>query len=185
MIEATDQALIQRVVTLNCHDSFNVLVKRHQSTLCYSLQQMTGWDQSVADYLAQETFIKAYTSITPFKGTVKFSSWLYRIAYNVMISHFRVARNRELTLGDDGTHFTESSVSFNSNNQHRDLAGVILKLAPQQRMALHLHYFPAAELLNQIPRQVMITPQFIASLGGVAAAISGLIYWKCEADLDF
>ena len=139
MTDATDQALIQRVVTLNCHDSFNVLVKRHQSTLRYSLRQMTGWDQSLADDLAQETFIKAYTSITSFKGTAKFSSWLYRIAYNVMISHFRVARNRELTLGDDGTHSTESSVSFNSNDLHRDLARVMLKLAPQQRMALHLH----------------------------------------------
>lgn len=165
MIEATDQALIQRVVTLNCHDSFNLLVKRHQSTLRYSLRQMTGWDQSLADDLAQETFIKAYTSITSFKGTAKFSSWLYRIAYNVMISHFRVARNRELTLGDDGTHLTESSVSFNSNDLHRDLAGAMLKLAPQQRMVLHLH------LHKQLTHQEICTIMEIP-LGTVKTAIT-------------
>ena len=51
--------------------------------------------------------------------------------------------------------------------------------------SLVYHYFPAAELLNQIPRQFTVTPQVIASLGGAAAAISGLIYWTSEADLDF
>jgi len=94
MISATDQALIKRVQTLQCQDSFSVLVERHQSDLRYSLRQMTNWDEGLADDLSQETFLKAYQSIKTFKGSAKFSSWLYRIAYNLMISHFRVARNQ-------------------------------------------------------------------------------------------
>ena len=60
MNEVSDQVLIQKVVTLDCHDSFAGLVKRHQSNLRYSLRQITGWDQALADDIAQETFIKAY-----------------------------------------------------------------------------------------------------------------------------
>ena len=82
-----------------------------------------------------------------------------------MISHFRLARNRELTLGDDGAHSTESSVSFDSNDLHRDLAGAMLKLSPQERMALHLH------LHKQLTHQEICTIMDIP-LGTVKTAIT-------------
>ena len=47
------------------------------------------------------------------------------------------------------------------------------------------HYFPAVELLNQIPRQFTITPADLVLLGGFATALSGLIYWASETDLEF
>jgi RNA polymerase sigma factor (sigma-70 family) len=139
MNEVSDQVLIQKVVTLNCHDSFAGLVKRHQSNLRYSLRQITGWDQALADDIAQETFIKAYQSISSFKGTAKFSSWLYRIAYNIFVSHFRVARNREMTSSEAVLDHNRGVYLSESSDLHRDLAKALLNLPPKQRVALHLH----------------------------------------------
>ena len=101
MLLASDQALIERVVTTDCHDSFGILVERHQSDLRYSLRQMTGWNEALADDLAQETFIQAFKSLKNYQGTAKFSSWIYRIAYNQMVSHFRLARNREVSASEE------------------------------------------------------------------------------------
>jgi len=106
---------------------------------------------------------------------------------------------KELELDKLFTHLRVSEPAF---NETQFLHSVNLALPPKRGISMALesaitlvasaigcslayHYFPVAELLNQIPRQVTITPQFIASLGGVTAAISGLIYWTSEADLDF
>ena len=82
----TDQALIDAVVKEGSHRAFAELVKRYQSPLRYSLRQLTGWNEALAGDLAQETFIKAHSALSSFQGKAKFSSWLYRIAYNLMLS---------------------------------------------------------------------------------------------------
>ena len=86
-MEIDDQTLINRVVKQGNQRAFAELVKRYQSQLRYSLRQMTGWNEALADDLAQETFIKAYQALPGFRAEAKFSSWLYRIAYNQMVSH--------------------------------------------------------------------------------------------------
>jgi len=144
----TDQDLIKAVVKEDSHTAFAELVKRYQSPLRYSLRQLTGWNEALADDLAQETFIKAHRALAGYKGKAKFSSWLYRIAYNEMVGHFRVARNRELTghINDfdsvtDDLCETGGDASVDSANQnlHRDLAKAMHSLSDNQRMALHLH----------------------------------------------
>ncbi|MBT7258619.1 MAG: sigma-70 family RNA polymerase sigma factor [Porticoccaceae bacterium] len=139
---ATDQALIERVAANHCRDSFSILVARHQSDLRYSLRQMTGWDEALADDLAQETFIKAFQAIGSYKSDAKFSSWLYRIAYNQMVSHFRLARNREVTGSEEAlTSATETPVSgeLSQKELHQDLARAMQQLPSQQRMVIHLY----------------------------------------------
>ena len=167
MISAKDQALIKRVQTLQCQDSFSVLVERHQSDLRYSLRQMTNWDEGLADDLSQETFLKAYQSIKTFRGSAKFSSWLYRIAYNLMISHFRVARNREETGVEVLTDIPASQMRTETSQQdlHRDLARAMKVLPATQRMALHLNLH--RELTHSEISDIMEIP-----LGTVKTAIN-------------
>ena len=43
----------------------------------------------LSDDLAQETFIKAYTNLASFKNLSSFSTWLYRIAYNIFYDYIR------------------------------------------------------------------------------------------------
>ena len=54
----------------------------------------------LADDLAQETFLRAYKNIRSFRGEAKFSTWLYRIAYNCFREE---ARKRKELVGIDET----------------------------------------------------------------------------------
>lgn len=64
------------------------------------LRQLARADFALADDLAQETFLKAYKNIRSFRGEAKFSTWLYRIAYNCFRED---ARRRKELVGIDET----------------------------------------------------------------------------------
>lgn len=85
----SDADLIARVVVSDDRHAFSELVRRHQSTVRASLRKLTRGDEGLADELAQETFILAYRNLAKFRFDAKFSTWLYRIAYNVFISDAR------------------------------------------------------------------------------------------------
>lgn len=61
--------------------------------------KFTGGDVDLAADLTQETYRKAWTSIHRFSGRSRFSTWLYRIAYNVFLTH--VSRPRRLSPIDE------------------------------------------------------------------------------------
>ena len=57
-----------------------------------------------AEEVAQDTFIKAYESLSDYRGEAKFSSWLYSIAYRKALDRVRkYKRNRELELIEEIT----------------------------------------------------------------------------------
>ena len=60
-----------------------------------SLYRLCGGDADLAADLTQETYRKAWRSIGRFRGSSKFSTWLYRIAYNTFLNHIRGPRRLE------------------------------------------------------------------------------------------
>ena len=82
----SDPELIARVVGDDDRHAFAELVRRHQSAVRSLLQRLTCGDAARADDLAQDAFLRAYRGLGGFRGGAKFSSWLYRIAYNVFLS---------------------------------------------------------------------------------------------------
>jgi RNA polymerase sigma-70 factor (ECF subfamily) len=101
-VELTDADLIARVLVNGDQHAFGELVKRHQSSVRGLLRQLTRTDVALADDLAQETFIRAYKHIASFRGDAKFSTWLYRIAYNCFRED---ARKRKELVGVDETQW--------------------------------------------------------------------------------
>ncbi len=93
-----DAALVARVLLEDDHHAFAELVRNHQSTVRGLLRQLTRCDFALADDLAQETFLRAYKNIRSFRGEAKFSTWLYRIAYNCFREE---ARKRKELVGID------------------------------------------------------------------------------------
>jgi RNA polymerase sigma-70 factor, ECF subfamily len=137
-VDLDDQALIARVLDNRDEHAFAELVKRYQSQLRYSLRQLTGWDDALADDLAQEAFIKVYKSLHQYQGNAKFFTWMYRIAYNCFAAHCR-SRKEEVQLNQEEL----AEQGFNPETEtdlHRDFARALLIFAPEQRMALHLAY---------------------------------------------
>jgi RNA polymerase sigma factor (sigma-70 family) len=101
-VELTDADLITRVLVDDDQHAFGELVRRHQSAVRGVLRQLTRHDVALADDLAQETFLRTYKNIRSFRGESKFSTWLYRIAYNCFRED---ARKRKELVGVDETQW--------------------------------------------------------------------------------
>ena len=78
--------------------AFDSLVKEYQSRVRKFFLAQTLGDEPLSDDLAQETFVKAYLKISTFRGTSSFSTWLFRIAYNV---YYDYTRSRHTTSDID------------------------------------------------------------------------------------
>jgi RNA polymerase sigma factor (sigma-70 family) len=97
-VELNDADLVARVLVDDDQHAFGELVRRHQSSVRGLLRQLTRTDLALADDLAQEAFVRAYRHIRSFRGEAKFSTWLYRIAYNCFRED---ARKRKELVGVD------------------------------------------------------------------------------------
>ena len=84
-------------------DAFEMLVAAYEKNVFNVALQMTGNREDAQD-MAQEAFLKAYSSLSSFRGDSKFSSWLYRIVANVCMD-FRRRQSRRpsssLTVEDE------------------------------------------------------------------------------------
>jgi RNA polymerase sigma-70 factor (ECF subfamily) len=89
--EADDQKIVTRIVS-GQKEFFRVLVRRHeQAVYGMGLSFFRNTDDA-ADF-TQEVFLKAYFSLSRFEGRARFSTWLYKIAYNTAVNG--VSRRKE------------------------------------------------------------------------------------------
>ena len=89
MSQLSDISLVAQVVVFHNTRAFDELVRKYQSPIRRFFLNQTCGDNELSDDLAQDTFIKAYTNIASFKNLSNFSTWLYRIAYNVFYDYIR------------------------------------------------------------------------------------------------
>ncbi|MBI5756318.1 MAG: sigma-70 family RNA polymerase sigma factor [Nitrospirae bacterium] len=68
--------------------AFEKLISKYQQKVYNYSLRMTG-DPALSEDICQEALIKAYFSITSFRGDSSFSTWLYRIIYNTCKDHWR------------------------------------------------------------------------------------------------
>jgi len=85
----SDAELILAVLEREDRRAFGLLVERHQSQVRTVLRRMTRGDVALADDLAQEVFVLAWRNLGKFRFEAKFSTWLYRIAFNTWQSEAR------------------------------------------------------------------------------------------------
>ncbi|MFJ8071929.1 RNA polymerase sigma factor SigW [Peribacillus sp. NPDC096447] len=70
------------------HNAFGEVVEIYKDKVFQICFRMLGNRQEAED-LAQEAFVRAYVNIRSFNITMKFSTWLYRIATNLCIDRLR------------------------------------------------------------------------------------------------
>ena len=91
--------LIARCTLGDDRRAFGTLVEAYQPQVRRFFLNLTLGDEALSDDLAQETFLKAYINVRSFRGVAKFSTWLYRIAYNEFCSWQRKTQH-EASLPD-------------------------------------------------------------------------------------
>lgn len=93
MSNTDDLRWITQLILLGDKSAFDKLTCKYQSPIRRFFLNLTMGDGPLSDDLAQETFIKAYLNINAFKGISGFSTWLYRIAYNVFYDSVRTQKH--------------------------------------------------------------------------------------------
>ena len=90
------EAAIVRKVLGGDANAFETLVLEYEKNVYNIALRMTGNSEDAAD-MTQEAFIKAYNSLSGFRGDSKFSVWLTRIVSNLCLDFMR-SRNRRPTV---------------------------------------------------------------------------------------
>ncbi|MSR64498.1 MAG: sigma-70 family RNA polymerase sigma factor [Verrucomicrobiae bacterium] len=103
--------------------------------------------------LCQETFVKAWKSISRFRGQSSFYTWLYRIATNLGIDLIRSKEKRQTTEFDDSiekeeteenkpfAHQTMPSDEMQQKELGQAIDDAIAKLTPEHREVIVLREF--------------------------------------------
>lgn len=158
----TDSQLIREIKDGNT-ELYAELIRRYDRKIHAFIYHMlkSAHLESMAEDLCQETFYKAYRSLDTFREVeASFSTWLYTIARNTVLSELRKQRNNQLSLEE--AHYTpeasrEVIPEYAALAQER--AGLVRKainnLPEKQRSALilreyeQLDYQEIANLLGQ------------------------------------
>lgn len=144
MTELSDMALITQVTVFHNKRAFDSLVRKYQSPVRRFFLNQTGGDEPLSDDLAQETFINAYTHLNSFKSLANFSTWLYRIAYNVFYDYIR---SRKLTDDLDTTTVdAKYQTSQPDKGMRMDIYKALERLTPEERLCVTMRFMESLPL---------------------------------------
>jgi len=139
------------------NSTFHTLYKRYLPLvhrICYRYTK----NREESDDLAQEVFLKVYSSYTGFEGQSQASTWLYRVATNHCLDHLRANKRQNEILAN----YTEDLLSKKMQEDAID--------SPVKRLMRRL-----MEDMNEINRQVVflrfevgLTHDEIAEICGVS-----------------
>jgi len=94
-----DQKLIRKVLNGN-PQAFEELMKKYESRIYNYILRMVR-EREAATELTQEFFLKIYRMLSTYNFIYKFSTWSYRICYNLVIDHLRRDRMKVSSMEND------------------------------------------------------------------------------------
>ena len=140
MAEHDDIFYIKRTLAGDT-DAFSLLVERYQALVFSVVLRMVRQLQDAED-VAQDVFVKAFSSLAAFRGESRFSTWLCRIAYTTAVSHTRRQRPDRAGIEIQNEHDT-----CEVNDEHRlredrlqQLQRSLAQLPPEDATLLTLYY---------------------------------------------
>ena len=101
-LETVTEARLIAQALAGSQSAYEQIVRRYQRPVINLIARLVarpGCDPGLAEDLAQETFVKAFRSLSTCDASRRFSSWLFRIAHNTAIDEVR--RPRVATVSID------------------------------------------------------------------------------------
>lgn len=135
-----DEANTIKAICAGDHDQYAGLVERYQVGLIIYCERFVG-DRFEAEDIAQKAFIKAYEKLPVFDSAkARFSTWLYRIAYNEAIDHLRkIKRAKPTNNVDELEAFLPDVLQEKLMREVRD--AVLALVPPEYRRAVEAYYW--------------------------------------------
>lgn len=121
---------------------FQFLYERYKSYV-YSLCLRMTRDPALSEDLTQDVFLHVWRKVASYKGDALFRTWLYRVAINIVLLHFR--RHKEINLPLDNQTLPSTELKMMENipqpdiDEHISLQNTLGTLSPRYRSVLMLH----------------------------------------------
>ena len=122
-------------------ERFIDLVRAEQESLRRFLLALCGGDASLADDIAQDALVRAYVASGSFLGLSKFSTWLFRIAYNCYVDHHRKPRLETISSDTKQALSVPANDETDSGFRHQRLYQALESLPEKEKASIILHYF--------------------------------------------
>ncbi len=106
---ANDSQIIQEALSGKQH-AFKELMRRYHDAIYHLIYRMI-YDKEEIEDLTQETFIKAFASLSNFNDQYAFSTWLYKIATNHCIDYIRKRKLQTFSI-NKGLESEEQEYSY-------------------------------------------------------------------------
>lgn len=149
-----DDAAIMLELRAGNMAGFDYLIQKYRKPIVHFMYRMVH-NQSIAEELAQEVFLRVYRSRETYRAEARFSTWLYRIATNLGVNHVRDTRHERsastiyLDEVDSETGTTpdvaDSTPGAESTMLRRERLEAIrqhvMALPERQRMAVLMHKY--------------------------------------------
>jgi len=143
--EKTDNELV--ALTLADKGNFVYLLHRYEDKLKRYIHRISSFSQEETEDILQEVFLKVYKNLNGFDPDLKFSSWIYRITHNQVISQHRRNLARPKTVEIDVNIMNGLKAEFDLNqdiwdtDQREEINKIIWRLKPKHRDILILRFF--------------------------------------------
>jgi RNA polymerase sigma-70 factor (ECF subfamily) len=143
MKKLSDKEIIDSVKLGNQSD-YSIIVDRYKDKAFSLLKKMLKNEQEAEETL-QDCFIKAYNSLSGFKGEAKFSTWFYRIVYNTALTKLSSQKRKtENEMSSVHEHFDlKSDYDYNVSerkNMSEFINELVNKLPEKHSAIINLFY---------------------------------------------
>ncbi|MEI7695964.1 MAG: RNA polymerase sigma factor [Chlorobium sp.] len=143
----TDQELVAGAIANK--QAFAAIVLRYEAPLLRYIIRLGCRDSFAAEDLLQEIFIKIYIHLNEYDPFLQFSSWIYRIAHNEIVSYFRKEKRRPSVLSKDELLTLFENISVDADQLTREsqehspieIQGALDRLEPKYRDVIVLKFF--------------------------------------------
>lgn len=161
----SDIELIEQTLAGN-QSAYADLVKRHQRFV-FTLAMRFVKTREDAEEVAQDTFIKAYRSLSSFQQQSKFSTWLYSVVYTTAMTFLRKRKLDTSSIDDEATfvQLENQGGSFDNNlaeNKSRSyyVDQAVGQLLPDDAAIITLFY-KGEQSLEEIGAALSIEPNTV------------------------
>jgi RNA polymerase sigma factor (sigma-70 family) len=154
MMQAEELQIIERVQHGDAN-AFSCLVTKYQDVV-FSIALKVLKNRNDAEEIAQETFIKAFRSISSFRGKSKFSTWLFSIAYNTCMTSVRkkkfpATNIDEIRLEDEDEDWDDLEITEEEKSVMLEMS---LKKLPEDDYTLIILYYYEEQSIEDVSRIV-------------------------------
>ncbi|MBQ4820335.1 RNA polymerase sigma factor [Aquimarina sp. MMG016] len=145
MNHQSDQYYIDKVLAGEVN-AFSELVERYQSLVHTVVLRMVK-NKEQAEEVAQDTFVKAYQSLSKYRGDAKFSTWLYTIAYRKSLDAIKAAKRMMASeiiedISEGEMELVNDALGYLQNKERKQIiSDSIMKLPEDEAAIITLYYF--------------------------------------------